>query len=89
MARKHLGWYTEALDGGPALRREANAAIIRREQLDAVERFFDRLATLGDRLEYRGNDRMAGQRVVASGVRAGKSQQTRSSANGAREALAA
>ncbi len=27
IARKHLGWYTAALDGGAALRREVNAAI--------------------------------------------------------------
>ena len=32
IARKHLGWYTEALEGGAQFRREANAAIAVREQ---------------------------------------------------------
>ena len=50
IARKHIGWYTEALDGGAALRREVNAADTAREQLAAVQRFFDRLQAAGDRL---------------------------------------
>ena len=36
IARKHLGWYTEALAGGAAFRREANAAMTAGEQLAAV-----------------------------------------------------
>ena len=40
IARKHLGWYTESLAGGAALRRDVNAAVTRAEQQDAVQRFF-------------------------------------------------
>ena len=52
-ARKHLGWYTEALADGAAFRREMNAAETTAGQLAVVERYFDRLAVLGDRLVYR------------------------------------
>jgi tRNA-dihydrouridine synthase B len=84
IARKHLGWYTESLAAGAALRREANAAVTRLEQLDAVERFFDLQASLGDRLRYidATNDATNDAALPAS-------QQTTSNANRAREALAA
>ena len=80
IARKHLGWYTASLAGGAALRREANAAVTQAAQLDAVERFFDLQAALGDRLHY-GDD--------IDETLPPKSQQTTSNANRAREALAA
>jgi tRNA-dihydrouridine synthase B len=53
IARKHLGWYTQDLAGGDALRREINAADTTGAQLAAVRRFFDHLAALGERLDYR------------------------------------
>jgi tRNA-dihydrouridine synthase B len=51
-ARKHLGWYTERLDGGAEFRREINAAETTAAQLASVARYFDRLATKGERLVY-------------------------------------
>ena len=80
IARKHLGWYTESLAGGAALRREANAAVTVGEQLAAVERFFAVQAALGDHLRYIDATNEASLPA---------SQQTTSSANRAREALAA
>ena len=53
IARKHLGWYTKNLWGGEAFRREINAAETADVQLCAVHRFFDTLADLGERLDYR------------------------------------
>jgi tRNA-dihydrouridine synthase B len=80
IARKHLGWYTASLAGGAALRREANAAITCAEQQGAVERFFDLQAALGERLRYIGATDEAPLPTT---------QPTTSSANRAREALAA
>ena len=53
IARKHLGWYTKALEGGDAFRREVNALEASAEQLAAVGRFFDTLGQQGERLDYR------------------------------------
>jgi tRNA-dihydrouridine synthase B len=53
IARKHLGWYTKDLAGGDAFRREVNALEASVEQLAAVGRFFDSLAAMGERLDYR------------------------------------
>jgi len=89
IARKHLGWYTEALDGGAALRRDANAAITRREQQDAVERFFDRLQSRSDRLEYCKPEGEAVQRAQAHATLRPRPQPTTSNAYRAREGLAA
>jgi tRNA-dihydrouridine synthase B len=96
IARKHLGWYTEALAGGAQLRREANAAITVDDQLAAVEKFFAGLAGGGDRLEYLGGEdgpAMVAQAVATSvatlAVHATTSQQTTSNAKRAGEALAA
>jgi tRNA-dihydrouridine synthase B len=86
IARKHLGWYTESLAGGAAFRRESNAATTVAGQLDAVERFFDRLGSLGERLDYADNaDDQRGE------VRAPppESIPTTKDANRAGEALAA
>jgi tRNA-dihydrouridine synthase B len=56
IARKHLGWYAKELRGGDAFRIEINAAETAGAQLSAVHRFFDTLAMVGERLEYRGAD---------------------------------
>ena len=56
IARKHLGWYTQQLAGGDAFRREVNAAVSARAQLDAVRRLFERLAGEGERLDYAPRD---------------------------------
>ncbi len=53
IARKHLGWYTAGLPGDRALRDVVNAAETARVQLAALDAFFDRQATLGERLAYR------------------------------------
>ena len=89
IARKHLGWYTEALEGGAQLRREANAATTVSEQLGAVERFFDHLEAHGERLQYASDEDMTERRTEDRATHFPKSQQTRSNANRAREALAA
>jgi tRNA-dihydrouridine synthase B len=89
IARKHLGWYTAALAGSAALRREANAAITRREQLAAVERFFDCLQSRAERLEYIEDEGVAKPRTDARFAPLPTSQPTTSNANRAGEALAA
>jgi tRNA-dihydrouridine synthase B len=53
IARKHLAWYTNQLAGGDDFRREINTVATAQQQLTAVGRFFDRLAGLGERLDYR------------------------------------
>ena len=53
-ARKHLGWYASDLVGGEEFRHEVNRLETPAAQVAAVNRFFDRLAELGDRLERRG-----------------------------------
>jgi len=52
IARKHLGWYVRDLAGGEAARAEFNAAGTTSAQLAAAQRFFDRLARAGERLQY-------------------------------------
>jgi tRNA-dihydrouridine synthase B len=51
-ARKHLGWYAEDLVEGDVFRHEMNRIDDAQEQIAAVERFFDRLATRGETLRY-------------------------------------
>src|SRR6266550_2614837 len=51
-ARKHLGWYTEALSRGAEFRHEVNAALTATTQIAIVARYFDRLAAESDRLVY-------------------------------------
>jgi tRNA-dihydrouridine synthase B len=51
-ARKHLGWYTAALDGGEAFRRVMNACETTAAQLAAVNGYFDTLAHRDERLRY-------------------------------------
>jgi tRNA-dihydrouridine synthase B len=43
-ARKHIGWYVRALPGGEALRSSVNGLHAAREQLSAVNDYFERLA---------------------------------------------
>jgi tRNA-dihydrouridine synthase B len=62
IARKHLGWYASELVGGEAFRQEINQLETSAAQIAAVDRFFDRLATLGERLERRPRARAAGSR---------------------------
>ncbi len=52
IARKHLGWYVRDLAGGEAARAEFNAAQTTTAQVGAAQRFFDRLARGGERLQY-------------------------------------
>ena len=52
-ARKHLGWYASELAGGEAFRQEVNRLETSVAQIAAVNRFFDRLAELGERLQCR------------------------------------
>ena len=51
-ARKHLGWYTEALEGGVAFRHVMNACETTAAQLAAVNDYFDALAQRDERLVY-------------------------------------
>jgi tRNA-dihydrouridine synthase B len=52
IARKHLGWYAMGLVEGPAFRNEVNRLETSAAQIAAVNRFFDRLASVSDRLCY-------------------------------------
>ena len=52
-ARKHLGWYASDLVGGEEFRHEVNRLDTPAAQIAAVDRYFDRLAMLGERLERR------------------------------------
>ena len=49
-ARKHVGWYVSALDGGEAFRRAFNACETTTAQLRALNGYFDRLAGRGERI---------------------------------------
>lgn len=51
-ARKHLGWYTEALAGGPEFRTAMCGAATTSGQLSVVQGYFDWLAAEYDRLPY-------------------------------------
>src|SRR6187455_50387 len=51
-ARKHLAWYTAALEGGAAFRRVMNACETTAAQLTAVNDYFDTLAHRDERLRY-------------------------------------
>jgi tRNA-dihydrouridine synthase B len=43
-ARKHIGWYVQAMQGGPAFRQYMNTLLSCEQQLKAVEEFFDQKA---------------------------------------------
>lgn len=51
-ARKHIGWYTRGLSGANAFRHRMNTLDTTREQLLAVNAFFDAQQALSDRLVY-------------------------------------
>jgi len=70
IARKHLGWYTQDLDGGEGFRREMNAVDSASAQLAVVHRFFDRLAGQGGRLVYRRREAQVFDARAAFGVTA-------------------
>ncbi|MGH8780639.1 tRNA dihydrouridine synthase DusB [Paraburkholderia sp.] len=51
-ARKHIGWYTRGLSGAGVFRQRMNTLDTTREQLLAVNQFFDAQKALSDRLVY-------------------------------------
>ncbi|WP_114813334.1 tRNA dihydrouridine synthase DusB [Paraburkholderia kururiensis] len=51
-ARKHIGWYTRGLRGAQAFRHRMNTLDTTREQLAAVNEFFDAQKAFSERLEY-------------------------------------
>jgi tRNA-dihydrouridine synthase B len=51
-ARKHIGWYTRGLSGANAFRHRMNTLDTTREQLAAVNAFFDAQKALSDHLIY-------------------------------------
>lgn len=51
-ARKHIGWYTRGLSGANGFRHRMNTLETTREQLAAVNEFFDAQQALSDRLVY-------------------------------------
>jgi len=55
-ARKHIGWYTRALTGANAFRHRMNTLDTTREQLAAVNAFFDAQKAVSDRLVYCQDD---------------------------------
>jgi tRNA-dihydrouridine synthase B len=57
MARKHISWYTKGLAGSSQFRHAMNALQTPREQLEAVERFFDGIT--GARLRYVESEALA------------------------------
>lgn len=55
-ARKHIGWYTRGLPGAHAFRHRMNTLDTTRDQLVAVNEFFDAQLALSDRLVYVEDD---------------------------------
>jgi tRNA-dihydrouridine synthase B len=51
-ARKHIGWYTRGLSGANVFRHRMNTLDTTREQLLAVNEFFDAQKAISDRLVY-------------------------------------
>ncbi|HTH60265.1 MAG TPA: tRNA dihydrouridine synthase DusB [Paraburkholderia sp.] len=51
-ARKHIGWYTRGLRGAHAFRHRMNTLDTTREQLLAVNQFFDEQKAVSERLVY-------------------------------------
>ena len=52
IARKHISWYTKGLTGSASFRHAMNQLQTTVEQVHAVDRFFNELATHGERLFY-------------------------------------
>ena len=55
-ARKHIGWYTRGLSGANVFRHRMNTLDTTREQLLAVNEFFDAQKAISDRLVYVDNE---------------------------------
>ena len=55
-ARKHIGWYTRGLSGANLFRHRMNTLDSTRDQLDAVNAFFDEQEAVSDRLVYVDED---------------------------------
>ena len=45
VARKHIGWYTRTLDGGEQFRRRMNKIESAKQQVSAIQLFFDNLTS--------------------------------------------
>jgi len=58
IGRKHIAWYTKKLDGSAAFRMRLNRLETAREQLAAIDGFFDQLAQRHERLTY-GEEELA------------------------------
>ena len=52
VARKHISWYTKGLAGSASFRHRMNQLETCKEQLEAVDRFFEELACGDRRLRY-------------------------------------
>ncbi len=52
VARKHISWYTKGLAGSASFRHHMNTLATCKEQLAAVDRFFNELAGSDQRLRY-------------------------------------
>jgi tRNA-dihydrouridine synthase B len=59
IARKHIGWYTRAIPGGDAFRREMNRLETCEAQIDAVDRYFEELARKERYLRYEPTEELA------------------------------
>jgi tRNA-dihydrouridine synthase B len=59
VARKHIGWYTRALPGGEAFRREMNRLESCEAQLAAVDRYFEELGRKERYLRYETKEEWA------------------------------
>lgn len=60
-ARKHIGWYTRGLSGANGFRHRMNTLDSTREQLAAVNAFFEAQKALSDRLVYVDDEEENGQ----------------------------
>lgn len=60
-ARKHIGWYVQDLAGGEEFRQRMNLLESCKEQLAAVDAFFESQSVFGERLQYT----FAGQKLAA------------------------
>jgi len=85
-ARKHLGWYVRDLAGGEAARAEFNAADTTTAQVAAAQRFFDRLARCGERLQYANGGGTTADRTTHPGSRGAQRQAASARARAQRQA---
>jgi tRNA-dihydrouridine synthase B len=59
VARKHVSWYTQSLAAGAQFRHTFNALESASGQLDALDAYFDRLASAGDTLASETGEELA------------------------------